>query len=38
MSDSEFVFDAVNRLYYDLNKTNLNRRGSYIDSSECIKN
>ena len=38
MSDSEFVFDAVNVLYYDLNKISLNRGGSYIDSPEWIKN
>ena len=34
MSGSEFVFDAVNVLYYDLNKISLNRGGSYIDSPE----
>ena len=38
MSGSEFVFDAVNVLYYDLNKISLNRGGSYIDSPEWIKN
>ena len=38
MSGSEFVFDAVNVLYYDLNKISLNRVGSYIDSPEWIKN
>ena len=37
MSGSEFVFDGVNVLYYDLNKISLNRGGSYIDSSEWIK-
>ena len=35
---SEFVFDGVNMLYYDLNKISLNRGGSYIDSPEWIKN
>ena len=29
---SEFVFDGVNMLYYDLNKISSNRGGSYIDS------
>ena len=28
----EFIFDSVDALYYDLNKTNLSRGGSYIDS------
>ena len=38
MSGSEFVFDGVNVLYYDLNKISLNRGGSYIDSPVWIKN
>ena len=38
MSGSEFVFDAVNVLYYDLNKISLKRRESYIDPPEWIKN
>ena len=38
MSGSEFIFDAVNVLYYDLDKISLNRGGSYIDSPEWIKN
>ena len=38
MSGSEFVFDDVNVLYYNLNKISLNRGGSYIDSPEWIKN
>ena len=38
MSGSEFVFDAVNVLYYGLNKISLNRGRSYIDSLEWIKN
>ena len=37
MKGSDFEFDSVNLLYYDFNKTSLNRRGSYIDSPECIK-
>ena len=37
MKDSEFVFDGVNALYYDLNKMSLNRGGSYIDSPEWVK-
>ena len=37
MKGSQFEFDGVNLLYYDLNKTSLNRGGSYIDSPEWIK-
>ena len=37
MSGSELFFDGVNALYYDLNKTSLNRGGSYIPSPEWIK-
>ena len=29
---SEFEFDGINFLYYDFNKTSINRGGSYIDS------
>ena len=32
MRRSEFEFDDVNFLYYDFNKTSINRGGSYIDS------
>ena len=32
MRGSEFVFDIVNLLHYDLNKISLNRGGSYIKS------
>ena len=38
MRGSEFEFDGVNFLYYDLNKTSINRGGSYKDSpklSDC---
>ena len=34
MSGSEFFFYGVNALYYDLNKTSLNRGKSYIDFPE----
>ena len=30
MKGSEFVFDGVNALYYDLNKISLDRGGSHI--------
>ena len=38
MRGSEFVFDGVNALYYDLNKISLNRGRSYIDSPKWLKN
>ena len=38
MKDSEFNFDGVNALCYDLNKISLDRGGSHIDSPEWIKN
>ena len=38
MRGSEFEFDGVNFLYYDFNKTSINRGGSYIDSPKWLKN
>ena len=38
MRGSEFIFDSVDALYYDLHKISLNRRVSYIDSPEWLKN
>ena len=38
MRGSEFVFDYVQLLYYKCHKINLNCGGSYIDSSDWIKN
>ena len=35
---SEFIFDSVDVLYYNLNKVSLNRGGSYIDSAKWLKN
>ena len=32
MRRSEFVFDSVNSLYYELHKISLNRGGPYTDS------
>ena len=34
---SEFEFDGINFLYYDFNKTSINRGGSYIDSPKWVK-
>ena len=38
MRGSEFSFDDINLLHYDLNKINLNRGGSYIKSPDWIEN
>ena len=38
MEGRKFVFDAVNALYSNLNKINLSRGGSYIDSPQWLKN
>ena len=38
MRGSEFIFNSVDALYYDLNKINLSRGGSYIDSPKWLKN
>ena len=34
---SDFEFDSVSFLYYDFNKTSINRGGSYIDSPKWLK-
>ena len=38
MKDSDFNFDYVQLFYYKSHKINPNRRGSYIDSPNWIKN
>ena len=38
MSGSEFVYDSVDVLYYNLNKVSLSRVGSYIHSPKWLKN
>ena len=38
MKGSEFSFDSVDALYYDLNKVSLSGGESYIDSPEWLKN
>ena len=35
---SEFIFDSVDALYYNLNKVSLSRGGSYIDSPKWLAN
>ena len=37
MRGSEFIFDSVDALYYDLNRISLSRGGSYIDSPKWLK-
>ena len=37
MKGSEFVFDGVNVLYYDLNKMSLNKGGLYIEYPKWIE-
>ena len=38
MRGSEFVYDSVVALYYNLNKVSLSRGGSHIDSPKYLKN
>ena len=38
MKGSDFEFDGVNYLYYDLNKISISKGGSYIDSPKWLKN
>ena len=38
MRGSEFVYDSVDALYYNLNKVSLSRGRSYIDSPKWLKN
>ena len=37
MKGSSFEFNDINFLYYDFNKTSINRGGSYIDSPKWLK-
>ena len=37
MKGSEFTFDSVDALHYDLNKASLSRGESYIDSPKWLK-
>ena len=38
MRGSEFIFDSVDALHYNLNKIRLSRGGSYIESPKSLKN
>ena len=37
MKGSDFAFDGVNYLYYDLNEISISKCGSYIDSQKWLK-
>ena len=37
MRGSDFAFESVKFLYYDFNKINISRGGSYIDSPKWLK-
>ena len=37
MRGSDFEFDGINFFYYNVNKTNIYRGGSYIDSPKWLK-
>ena len=38
MKGSDFIFDSIDILHYNLNKLSLNRGGSYTDSPKWLKN
>ena len=38
MKGSDFIFDSIDILHYNLNKISLNRGGSYTDSPKWLKN
>ena len=38
IQSSDFIFNGVNYLYYDLNKVSISKDGSYIDSPKWLKN
>ena len=38
MKGSDFAFDGINYLYYDLNKITISKGGSYKDSPKWLKN
>ena len=38
MRGSDFAYDSVDALHYNLNKVSLSRGGSYIDSPKWLRN
>ena len=37
MKGSDFIFNGVNYLFYDLNRITISKGGSYIESPKCLK-
>ena len=37
MKGSDFIFNGINYLYYDLNRITINKDGSYIESPKWLK-
>ena len=37
MKDSDFIFNGINYLYYDLNRITISKSGSYIESPKRLK-
>ena len=37
MKGSDFIFNGINYLYYDLNRITISKGGSYIESPKCLK-
>ena len=37
MKDSDFIFNGVNYLFYDLNRISISKGGSYIESPKWLK-
>ena len=37
MRGSDFVFDAINCIYYDFNRITISQGESYIESTKCLK-
>ena len=38
MKGSDFIFNGINYLYYDLNRITISKGGSYIESPKWLKN
>ena len=37
MKGSDYIFDFIDLLYYKCHKINLNRTGSYIDTTDWLR-
>ena len=38
MKGSDFIFNGINYLYYDLNRITISKGGSYIESPKWLNN